>query len=244
VFRHLGGALSLAVCILVANAQADSFPSVRLLTEDDPPFNLVDASGHIGGVSTEMVREIFKRAAIPYSLELKPWARVYNMALSDKTACLYSTTRSKERENLFQWVGPLLENPWALYGGPLSPKKIHSLEDARAFTIGGYIDDAVAQYLIDRGFSVELAADDLSNVRKLAVGHIDFWATGIYHGRYMTTRENMPQLRPVLIYSSSVLYLACNRAMPDAQIQRLNQALDSMQHDGFMARVRKRYLGE
>lgn len=216
--------------------------AVHLLTEDYPPFNLSVAPGQIGGVSTDVVREMFRRSAIPYHLDLLPWVRAFNTAVLERNTCVFSTTRTDSREHQFKWVGPLVENSWALYAGPASPKNILSLEGARRYKVGGYSGDAEAQYLIGLGFNVELTPADELNARKLALGRIDFWATSQYRGSYLVAREKLPQLKPVLVFNSVFLYLACNRSMSDMTIRQLNDALHDMRQDGFVTQVQKRYL--
>jgi len=231
---------------LLAGWQAVSLaqsPSVQLLTEDYPPFNMILPNGEIGGMSTEMVRELFHRAEIPYQIELQPWIRAFNSALLNNNTCVYSTTRSEHREHQFKWVGPLLENPWVLYAGPKSPARISSLEDARPYKIGGYAGDAEAQYLIARGFNVDLTPTDELNARKLALGRLDFWATGEYRGIYVRAQEKLPQLHQALKFNTVLLYLACNSGVADSTIQRLNDILNAMRHDSFSDQVRKRYVG-
>lgn len=74
----LGCALGMGV------AQAELPPGYRvvLLTENFPPFNMaVDDKNFarddaIDGISTDLVREMFKRAGIDYNLSLRfPWDR-------------------------------------------------------------------------------------------------------------------------------------------------------------------------
>ncbi|WP_158253701.1 substrate-binding periplasmic protein [Chromobacterium alticapitis] len=214
----------------------------RLLTEDDPPFNYPDGSGGITGISTEMVSEAFRRAGLRYSIALMPWLRAYLQAQTDANACLFSTTRNEEREPLFQWVGPLLKNDWAVFAGPRSPRSARDMEALRPYRIGGYRGDAVALYLQNRGYRLEYTSDDALNLRKLMAGHIDFWASGIYHARFLSKRERTGPLRQVAVFSSSYLYLACHPHMPPDIPQRLNAALDDMRRDGYVDALKKRYL--
>ncbi|KPX12183.1 Uncharacterized protein ALO75_05082, partial [Pseudomonas syringae pv. coryli] len=88
--------------------------SMVLLTENFPPFNMaVDGKNfaqenNIDGIAAEVVREMFKRANIGYSMTLRfPWDRVYKLALEKPGYGVFSTTPLPERENLFKWVGPV-----------------------------------------------------------------------------------------------------------------------------------------
>ncbi len=228
----------MSLCLHVAAAE----PAVRLLTEDDPPFNYPNEHGGVTGISTEMVTETFRRAGIPYSIEIMPWLRAYNLAQVDSKTCLYSTTRNDEREKRFQWVGPLLKNDWAVFAGPRSPPGVQDMAALKSFSIGGYRGDAVALYLQNRGYKIEYTSDDVLNLRKLMAGHIDFWASGIYHAHFLAEHERLGPLRQVATFSSSYLYLACHPQTPPATLARLNAALDAMRHDGFIDALKKRYL--
>ena len=234
--------LVLMMCLLTSCAVARA-ASLRLMTEDYPPFNMYDGSGKVVvGMSTDVVREMLRRAGMSYTIELQPWIRSFNTAVLDNNTCVFSTTRTDAREHQFKWVGPVVENPWVLYAGPSSPSHIATLEDARRYTIGGYSGDAVAQFLIARGFNVELTPTDDLNARKLAAGHIDFWATGKFLGDALVHRENLPKLKPVLVFNTALMYLACNPRMPDSTINQLNALLVRMHQDGFFARVTRHYL--
>jgi polar amino acid transport system substrate-binding protein len=231
----------LVYTLLALGLSAAYADPVKVLTEDDPPFNMPNVNGGISGVSTEMVREMFRRAALPYTLTLMPWIRAYNIALRDPSACLYSTTRNAAREKAFRWIGPLLSNPWALYAGPHSPRGVQSLRDIRPYVIGGYFGDAIAQYLMDRGFVVQRIGNDARNVRLLELGRIDFWATGVYHASYLLTHLKLTDIHQVLQFNNATLYLACNPQLPDVTVKRLSNALSAMQNDGTVERIRRHY---
>lgn len=220
--------------LAVGSARADG---LRLLTEEYPPFNMALSNGQIGGLSTEILHELFQRAKLPYSIQLQPWIRAFNTTILENNTCVYSTTRTENREHQFKWVGPLLENPWVLYAGPSSPKVGLDLESVRRYKIGGYNGDAIAQYLIARGFNVELTPTDDLNARKLMAGRIDFWATGKYLGSYLTKKEKLPQLKPVLVFNTAFMYLACNPHVDNQLIFQLNSTLQGMQQDGSMSRI-------
>lgn len=236
--------LYLASLLLLCSQLVQAAPPLRVLTEDYPPFNMMGLGGHISGLSTDIVQELFRRAGVSYDISLLPWIRAFNLTVLEANTCLYSTTRTDSREHQFKWIGPLVENPWVLYARADSRHAILSLEEARSFKIGGYSGDAISQYLIDRGFDVDLANTDQLNVKKLLVGRIDFWATGKYLGASLLAREKVSQLKPVLTFNTTLLYLACNPAMADSQVQQLNELLRGMQRDGTLARINAKYLNQ
>lgn len=48
-------------------------------------------------------------STLVYSQEIRiyPWSRAYVTALEEENSAAFMTVRSKKRENLFKWVGPL-----------------------------------------------------------------------------------------------------------------------------------------
>jgi len=232
------------LCCLALPLHAAEPLQLRLLTEDYPPFNMQLADGRIGGLSSDIVREILRRAGIGYRIELLPWVRAYNSAVLEPNTCVYSTTRTEQREHQLQWIGPVVENPWVLYGRDDGPQELSNLEAARRYRLGGYSGDAEAQYLIARGFEVDLASNDLQNLRKLLAGRIDLWATGKYLGAALIAREKATGLRPLLTFNSVFLYLACNQMMADGTVRLLNEHLRGMHKDGTVARINARYLND
>ena len=56
-----------------------------------------------------------KRSGTPYHLHFLPWARAYTYGLEKPQHCVFSTSRTAEREALFKWVGPVSQIDWVLY---------------------------------------------------------------------------------------------------------------------------------
>jgi polar amino acid transport system substrate-binding protein len=218
---------------------------LTIATESYPPFNMQAADGSVTGLSTDILRLLMERAGVAYGLTLMPWQRAYAMARDLAGTCVYSTTRTAEREPLFLWVGPLVRNDWVLFGrtgGEAGPSpRVATLEDARPYSIGGYDGDAVALYLAEQGFSVATAPYDRLNPKKLAAGRIDFWATGDLLGRTLAAREGVTEIAPLLTFRRTEMYLACNPAVPKATVDRLNAVLEEMRADGTVARVEDAY---
>ena len=233
-----------AVCcsVLTGPALAADPAHLKLFTEEYPPFNMVDGSGRIVGMSTEVVQQVLQRAGISHDIELLPWVRAYNRAILERDSCVYATTRTEQRESQFKWIGPISETAWVLFARHDTSRPVNSLEDVRAYRIGGYSGDALAQYLIARNFDVDLATQDEQNIRKLLAGRIDYWATGKYSGSLLLAREKVSNVRAVLTFNTTFLYLACNIGMSDHLVSQLNDTLRKMQKDGTVAKINARYL--
>jgi ABC-type amino acid transport substrate-binding protein len=148
--------LVLLTCLTLASPFALA-QTIQLKTENYPPFNMSGEQDSIIGVSTEIVEELFKRAEIDYELELLPWQRAFSMALEEANTAVFSTTRTEERESKFKWVGPIAENNWVFLAKASRSLSVSNLEEAKSLRVGGYQGDAIALFLADQGFDLDLA---------------------------------------------------------------------------------------
>lgn len=241
--------LALLAVASLARAELPEHYKVVLLTENFPPFNMAMNDKNfarddaIDGISADIVREMFRRAQINYVLTLRfPWDRIYRLTLNKPGYGLFSTTRTAEREEQFKWVGPLGQTKWVLMKAADSKVEAASLEEAGKLRIGAYKNDAVSQYLESQNVPVTNALRDQENVKKLARGQIDLWATTDPVGRYLAKQEGVSGLRTVLTFKEAEVYLAMNRDTPDEVIQRLQQALDQMRAEGYVDDITNSYL--
>ncbi|MDB5959991.1 MAG: transporter substrate-binding protein [Massilia sp.] len=216
-------------------------PRLYLMTESSPPISMLDGDRVVGS-GAEKVAEIMARTGTDYRMELLPWKRAYLQVQRRGDACLFSTTRTPERETLFHWVGPTDEADWVLLGRADRSYKLHSLDDARKLRIGTYNGDARDAYLRERGFDVDPAPSDLLNADKLLADRIDLWAASLKRGNAALKRFDWAgKIVPVLTFNKVGVYLACNRAVPASLIARMNAAVEAMNRDGTMRRIDLKY---
>ncbi len=222
-----------------ARAELPADYKVVLLTENFPPFNMaVDDKNFarddgIDGISADIVREMFRRAGIGYSLSLRfPWDRLYRLTLDKPGYGLFSMTYTPERVPQFKWVGPLADTSWVLLAPAGSKIAVKNLKDAARYKLGAYKNDAVSQHLEAQGIPVINALRDQENVKKLTGGQIDLWATTDPVGRYLAKQEGVSGLQTVLRFNEAKLYLALNKDTPDEVVERLQKALEQMRQEG------------
>jgi polar amino acid transport system substrate-binding protein len=223
-----------------ASAQPPAAP-LYITTEYSPPSSMQEGDKIIGS-ATDKLREAFARSDTPYKLEMLPWKRAYTAALTRPDACVYSTTRTPDRERLFKWVGPTDEGEWVLLGRADRQYHLQTLEDARGLRIGTYHGDARDEYLRSRGYLVDPAPNDMINPQKLMLNRIDLWAAGLRRGSFVLENNGWAgKIVPVLTFNRVRVYLACNLAVPDATIDKLNGALEAIKADGTANRLEHKY---
>src|SRR6185312_10517640 len=65
---------------------AGAVPAIRFITTDDfPPFNFLDAQGHLIGFNVDLARAICAELTIPCTIQARPWADLAG-ALANKNA--------------------------------------------------------------------------------------------------------------------------------------------------------------
>ncbi|MEH3022126.1 MAG: ABC transporter substrate-binding protein [Pseudomonas oryzihabitans] len=241
----LGGVLGLTQ----ARAELPEGYRMVLFTENLPPFNMaVDGKNFarddgIDGISTDLVREMFKRAGIPYDLSLRfPWDRIYNLTQENANYGIFSTTRTPEREGLFKWVGPLATSSWVVMAPQASGITLSDVKALGKYRVGAYKNDAVSLFLEGQGLMPINALRDQENLAKLQSGQLDLWATTDPVGRYLAKQAGVGNLKIVLRMREATLYLALNKGTPDEVVSRLQQALDAMRKEGVVESITKKYL--
>jgi polar amino acid transport system substrate-binding protein len=236
----VSAAVLLCLAGALGNASAEQL-RLHLMTESSPPTSMRDGNKVVGS-GTDKVREIMAHTGTAYTLELLPWRRAYTLARQEPHACLFSTTRTPEREHQFKWVGPTDEGEWVLLGRAGRNYRLRTLEDARKLRIGTYNGDARDEYLRARGFNVDPAPNDITNPRKLLMNRIDLWAAGLARGSTVLKRNGWEgKIVPVLSFNKVRVYLACNPGVPDELIDKMNAALEAMTRDGTTKRIDRKY---
>lgn len=232
--------LSLVVAALVAPAHA-----LTLITEENPPLNYTEG-GRVTGYATEVVTEMGKRARIPLKFAVMPWAKGYVAAQAGRDNCLYSTARLENRENLFQWVGPIAFNRWAVYGRTDFAGAIRSLDDLKPHRIGAVTFDAKADYL--KAMSVVnllLVDEDRENPPRLFLprtdpNYIDLWVTSL-SGAKKTAGARLKDIKLVYTIRDVPSFLACSPHVPRDVVGKFGGALKSMEKDGSLQKIADRY---
>lgn len=228
------GIILIMLAAPLAHAQA-----VQAVTEDTA-YTYVE-HGRVAGPATQIVRATLARAGVnDASFDLYPWARAYEMALSQPNVLIYLIARSPAREHRFKWVGELMKNEYHLYKlAERTDIQAPDLDAARRYTVGVMRQDVRQQYLQQRGFErlVESSGND-ENFRKLLAGRVDLIPLNsmVAAGLCEKYRFDCAALSRVLTLDelSVGLYMAFSQATEDAMVARLKRAYDSLKAEGAL----------
>jgi polar amino acid transport system substrate-binding protein len=243
--KYFIGMLAVMVCCSITPVGAGE---LLILTEDGiPPFNF-KKDGQLVGASTEIVEEILRRLDLDLTIDVVPWARGYQIALQKPNVILFSMARSKDRENLFHWVGPICRVQSAFYASRGSMANINSLADARRVrSIGTYRDDVREAYLLKKGFTnLEITNSNQSNLRKLLSGRIDLWATSNIEAANLPEQLGIDPagIKHVFTFQKFELYIAISKKTSMTVVKAWQTTLDQMKSEGIFTAISRRWLPE
>lgn len=149
------GVLSLCfACICCLNILSVNAQQVRVVTENLPPFQIVENNKVVAGSSFKIVAELLKRANIQSPTEVLPWARAFRIASTEPNVIIFSITRSEERENQFHWLlklHTLNHSFYALKGRP--ELDVSSTEDLLSRSVVAVTNSYEANALKEFGFT-------------------------------------------------------------------------------------------
>lgn len=164
-------------------------------------------------------------AELEADFRLLPWARAYTEAQLRERHCVYSTTRTPERESLFTWIGPLTSSTWTAFALENTHITADTLTDLSELRVGSFREDAVGQYVASQGIPIVVTSAERENVTRLQAGLIDVWVTGAQAAEYLAAEADL-LLRPLFTFNEVDLYLACHPSVPDQFVSRLQAAID------------------
>ena len=235
--------LTITFMALLVNASDDIQP----LTETWTPYQIETKDG-LSGISVDLVREIQKRIGNKKEIKVFPWKRGYHITLNKKGYALFLTTRSKQRENLFKWVGPISSMKLVFFkNAHRDDLVINTIEDAKKVNSIAVAQKTIAhEKLIEYKFN-NLEINSLANysLKKLQENKVDLYPVEYNAFMYKLKKKNLEKkIIPVQmkepIYESQ-LYIAFNKETSKGTIKKWQKTLDEIKSDGTYDKILKRY---
>lgn len=210
--------------------------SLKFFTEEYYPLNFLE-NGIPAGISVDILGEVFRRLDGNLSdnqVSLGHWEDGYRKTLNQSGTAIFSTARSPERENLFQWAGPIFNESDVIFSKPGDSPVISGPQDLQGLRIGAISDDIAALDLISLGYQdIYYASDARILIKALENGTLDGWAYAEQPGRDLIGKyaEDPAVIRPVYTLKSHNYYFAFNRDTPVQIVQAFQGALDMIRNE-------------
>lgn len=206
---------------------------LRIVTEDLPPYQIVENGVLKGGSAAQQVRQALARAKIECPIEVLPWARAYHIATSESNVLIFSMIRSNNRESKFHWLGKLSEEQYRLYSvNPVyEPASADSWPTIRAYKKAVVVRGSFeASWLMSIGFiegeNLVLVKDAHAMWSMVLQRKVDFTMASV-----LPTDHDLPvtTLLPSAVVTRRELYVALSRPSTDQLLQRLQAAFSYKQ---------------
>lgn len=212
---------------------------LRLYSEESPPLNFT-RDGQVTGFVTDIVHQLSARTGDVTHISLVPWTRGYAKAQEGPNVGLFSMARIVEREQSFQWVGPISVSLNRFYTRKGAGLQIDSLAAAQARQLVLPRQWYSYQYLVDKGFNNIFTVTSAERMMQMfRNGRGDILAVSdIALPAFLEMAGMTPdQVEPQLVFLQHESYLAFSLATEPLLVARWQAALDEMKRDGSFAQV-------
>lgn len=223
---------------------------ITFYTEHFPPFNY-DEYGELKGIAVDVLEEILIDIGSEITrnnFKLLPWSRVYNLILKEKNTCLFTMVRSKERELLFKWVGPIKSIPIVLIAKKSKNIKINNLNDISRYKTVVIRDDIGHNLLVNNGIQEKsLFITTFPNKIPLLLHNerVDIWVYGELSAFNIMDRSNIDKEEYEVIHTLTLTeknYYAFNIETSDNIIHLFQNSLDKLKENGTYQKIIDSYL--
>ncbi len=213
---------------------------LQLFSEYAPPLNYYTGSigdYQVAGSSVKIVKEIQKRlGGYASSIYMTSWFDGYATVQELPNSALFTTARTPERENLFQWVGPIAPMNPDFYTLKDADITANTLEEARALTVTTPTQWYTHDFLKANGFENILTsyypADSFAQLleREADAIYIDPEAIDWLCRESGTSRDSLEKL-PIETPTRQG-YIAFSLDTPKVTVDEWQNALDAMKAEG------------
>lgn len=213
--------------------------SAIVYTEPNPPFNFRE-KGMIQGLGFDLLEAsmISLRPKIAQDeIYLGTWKEVYKEALDHPNTFLISTTKIKEREPCFQWVGPIATVRLGVIAkrGTDIPKGHSTIEILRPLKIATVKETSSEKVLFNEigenhNLNITRVSTPAQGYKMLEYGRIDALIyTDVPFVYYLVSEgQDVTQYKMVHVLLNTDYYIAAGKSVPKEQIQIMQAQLNRL----------------
>ena len=204
----------------------------------NPPFNFRD-KGVVQGLGFDLLEASLATIRPRFSqeeIDLDIWNKVYNEALAHPNSFLISTARLKDRESLFQWVGPLATvKLGAITKRSLVVPKGNTIEALRNLRIATIKETSAEQTLFkeigtNHGLNITRVSTPIQGYKMLEYGRIDALVYTdvpfVYH--LVSEGQDVSQYKMAHVLLNTDYYIAAGKWVPKEQINIMQTQLNRL----------------
>lgn len=233
--------LRLILSFLFISYSHASNTNITIIAEDYKPLSYLE-NNEFKGPNIDVLNLMLKKLHVKNKIKHLPWKRAYETILRDLNMGLISTTRTKEREDLFKWVGPLSVKKFNIYALKKSHIKINKLDDLKEFQIGVERGTINEQMLLSRGIadsSLSKVNYTKQNMGMLLRRRVQLWAvaSSTFHETLGENKTDSDLFELVYTLKIAKQYIAFNINMPDEIIKLWQDTFDELLKSGKIKEI-------
>ncbi|MDD4636761.1 MAG: transporter substrate-binding domain-containing protein [Bacteroidales bacterium] len=225
--------------------------TIQLFTEATPPLSYIvgkDTARSIIGSAVDVVNEIQRRTGYMNKINVTTWVDAYSTPQYLPNSAVFTTARTAERENKFQWVGPINKDETYIYtlaGSGIDT--IRTLEQAKALqSIATPNEWFTHEFLRNNNFTNIVATAITSQ------DALDQLINGDVQALYMTSLDmtwlvkqngkSMSDFTRHMKVSDYEGYIAFSLTTPKTLVQQWQRNLDAMKEDGTFETISNKWF--
>ncbi|SCK14556.1 ABC transporter substrate-binding protein [Vogesella sp. LIG4] len=221
-----------ASLLLALSANAST---VQLLTHEEEPNNFTK-DGAIVGLYPEVAREIQSRLGQSLPITMLPWPRAFAKLQSEPATCILDMGRTPERENKFQWIGPITTGRFGFYAKRSNSLRIHNLAEAKAvdrvLVPNGWYTYELLKKLGFNNLEPTLTPETMVAMLLHDRGKLMFAAAFTLPKLLAKTQARLDDVEMVMLVNQSQSYIVCSQDTPPEFVNAWQHMLVTMKRDG------------
>ncbi|WP_338802337.1 transporter substrate-binding domain-containing protein [Pseudomonas sp. RSB 5.4] len=230
----------IAACLLSLLALAADAADLQLLTDNHPPLHFQQGD-QLVGYGVDVVRALAEQTGDRIDLQQVPLLRALRTASETPNTGVFTVLRTDERDDRYQWVGPLIEVETALYQPPV--KTLQQADQAGRISVPRKW--LIYSYLQQQNLkNLDGVETPEQMMRLFSLGRTDFVVSDTLSTAALARTQGMEpgRLQYQIPLMKQDTYIAFSRQTDPGQVQRWQQALETLRADGRMEQIRQRWL--
>lgn len=234
-----------AALVLLLAACGKKEPELSLVTEDYPPLTFLQ-DGQLTGYGSEVVAEIQGKLGTNFQPQIMSWDKAYEKALSEPNVVIFTIEKTREREDLFYFVGPLGANTASFYIRKDSALEISDLAAAKALeSIATTSNWFTELYLKSNGFTNLISKEDpKENIRMVMDGEAQasVFTDLSYHLLAEELGVDSSELKAVLPLMTTEYYIGISKTTDATIVQKWQDAFEELVAEGRIEELKAKWL--
>lgn len=210
------------------SATLSQIESITYYTEKVPTISYLE-NNKPAGASVDILKLMWDNMGVKHQpIYITAWPRAYHNTLNTPNSAIFTTIRTKNREELFKWVGPLYASSLIVLARTDFNHKLNSLEDIFNYKTVAARNSATLEQLSEVNQKIEKVTFIEQGIRMLERKRVDLLLT--FQGTWIKLiKQNQlaaDDFQIVLEQDTRKAYFAFNINTPDAIIEKFQTSFD------------------